>query len=368
MLIGQFKRSYEKQNGLTVFVYDVIGTSTELQDYKTSLGEYYREENDIPYFSTPYYVGKSCPFIKSLKKGNYLLDNEKLRIGIVELKQLGFSFYNYLYEHDKDENWLIMEKNVKILANEKKEKDISENRNNLMKNMEAKFLNKFKNQDLFIYEISGSENEILQYKKCLPSNDVFNEPWCSFFIKEGITKNEHRINPLFFTKHYYGKKRPFVFYKNHYRVEAKSLIKLDVDFIKQKQNLWKIIDHAVSDDSTDFSKFNEAKNLDDFEEGRYEDYLSKPELRFWSLNKLSSPEYNNSIHKTPIDLKNKLFEVLKEYEIKISFHAKFDEKELQKYYEDEAKAYKDAEMDRDANKMYKDETDSWGEDWHWNVD
>ena len=130
MLIGQFKRSYEKQNGLTVFVYDVIGTSTELQDYKTSLGEYYREENDIPYFSTPYYVGKSCPFIKSLKNGNYLLDNEKLRISIVELKQLGYSFYNYLHERDKDPNWLKMVKNEEIFENRKRDGGASDNNDN----------------------------------------------------------------------------------------------------------------------------------------------------------------------------------------------------------------------------------------------
>jgi len=71
-----FARQYRKrETSKMVFVYNVTGTPEQLEEYKKSKGEFFREDKDtkqVLMFSSRY-VGKTCPLIKT-EKGEFVHD------------------------------------------------------------------------------------------------------------------------------------------------------------------------------------------------------------------------------------------------------------------------------------------------------
>ncbi len=110
-----FLKSYNKSNGKTIFIYSLTGTEEELIDYKSTAGVYYRTEDDKPLFYTPFYLGKYDILKKHTKKGHYFPSNQEfLEIKCITEKY-GGNCYKTLYDQFKDKNWLLAEKNTKII-------------------------------------------------------------------------------------------------------------------------------------------------------------------------------------------------------------------------------------------------------------
>jgi len=123
---GIFKESYSKSNGLTVFVYYLQGTDSEITVYERSVGKYYREENNKPLFYTLFYYGKNVVIKKAKIKGNYFVQNNELDQMKSLVEQFGGNLFQALYEKTQDNNWLITEKNEKLI---KKSKEFSKRAN-----------------------------------------------------------------------------------------------------------------------------------------------------------------------------------------------------------------------------------------------
>lgn len=73
---------YTSRTGKTVFVYHVSGTPEELAAYKTSKGEYYKEDKDAanaPLFFTTDAIGNNAEMIKT-SKGEFVPDMSKEKI------------------------------------------------------------------------------------------------------------------------------------------------------------------------------------------------------------------------------------------------------------------------------------------------
>jgi hypothetical protein len=201
--------------------------------------------------------------------------------------------------------------------------------------MEAIFYRKVKNKNLFIYEVKANPSELFDYKSILAQN----------------YRTSEDSKPLFFTKFYSGLKRPLVFFNEKYTIDLKKIRFLENDFINEKQNIWNIIDHCESNDP----RLNKVKIL-------------------WSINKTSNDLFNSDVHKTPLYLKTKLFNVLKEYGILIAEHAKMNEEEANEIIiEWNINEFESSEESAASAGMYdasRNEIDSWswGDDTVWNND
>lgn len=118
---GKFRESYTKKSGLTVFVYFLQGTTTEIEDYKHSVGSYFREDNGKPLFYTLFYYGKEVILGKAKIKGNYFVKNDEFDKKKSVYEQLGKNLFQILFEKTKDENWKLTEKNELLLKKRKAE-------------------------------------------------------------------------------------------------------------------------------------------------------------------------------------------------------------------------------------------------------
>lgn len=156
------------------------------------------------------------------------------------------------------------------------------------------YFKKVEQKNGFIYEIDGTENEIIQFKNVL-----------------GQHYREDNGKPLFFTKFYSGQQRALVLYRDNYVLDLKKLRFLETKFQNENHNLWKIIDQCVSKDP----RIEKVKDL-------------------WSLNRCNHPQFNNRVHLLPDHLKTNLFQILNEYCISFSSHAQLNHAELNKYIED----------------------------------
>jgi hypothetical protein len=72
-----FARSYKKSNGKIVFVYHVHGDQAQLKQFEAIQGDNHRlDENDIPVFFTPRYVGETATLIVT-KAGKLVPDTSE---------------------------------------------------------------------------------------------------------------------------------------------------------------------------------------------------------------------------------------------------------------------------------------------------
>ncbi len=150
---------------------------------------------------------------------------------------------------------------------------------------------------------------------------------------------------MYFTKYFAGEKRPLVNYKSGYILDLKELLNLELQFREQNQNMWNIINHCVG---------------------------TNVERSFWTLGRTRIEKFNNRIYSTPIELRKKLMDVLDKYEI---YYQKsimlLDEEQGERYQKEmddlyQAYAYEDVTFDH--AKEAKEEMESWGSGWEWNID
>ena len=201
--------------------------------------------------------------------------------------------------------------------------------------MEAHFYKKVKKNDgsiIFLYEVEGSNEELDIYKKRV----------ANFF------RTSDKNKPLYFTSWYEGEQGDLIWDSRSYKINTIDIAELSSDFFHAGYDFWRILDHSIS---------NDIRFITD---------------RRWSVNHGLKEGHNTKVYKLPIDLKNKLFELMKRHNIPIANHAYLSEKEAEESinqineYEDEAKSQ--IMYDAMLDDLVKGEMESWGDDWEWNID
>jgi hypothetical protein len=96
MIKVSLKRSYKSANGNTVFVYNVNANTTDVEQYKTASGDYYREEADgTPLWFTTRCIGNKGTLIIT-SKGKIVPDMSAFEQAASLAKQYGGNFGNEL--------------------------------------------------------------------------------------------------------------------------------------------------------------------------------------------------------------------------------------------------------------------------------
>jgi hypothetical protein len=206
--------------------------------------------------------------------------------------------------------------------------------------MEAIFYKQFewKQPQLFVYEILGTEAELAQYE----------------LLKGSFLRHSIKGHPLYFTRKYCGNIRPFVFWpkKKDYFIEYKEILSLEMPFINLRNNLWTIIDKSISKDPRP---------------GKFE--------QLWSINRKSYDNFNDSLDQLDQYLKEKLFETLIACQIPIAPHTSMEEAELEELFNELDEAYKEIAdelrsqaFEEEIYRQGREEIASWGEVGYWNMD
>lgn len=117
-----FKTHTDETTGITTFIYSLTGTEEELSDYSLLKGKYYGVVDGKPVYSSPWYFGKEDCFGKHLKKGYYFPRQQVFIHTWAHTDQFGGNPYKILSDLDKDKNWLLYEKNIKLIEEGKRKK------------------------------------------------------------------------------------------------------------------------------------------------------------------------------------------------------------------------------------------------------
>ena len=164
--------------------------------------------------------------------------------------------------------------------------------------------------------------------------------------------------PIFITGGFSGHSGKLVYFNGRYVIDIRKILFLHNKFQYDGHNLWAIIDHCIDNDPRVFLR-NSALS--------------------WRHFRQNDPSLNISYYQLQHNLKELLLDALKCHNINVASHINMDEKqrddlgfefsERQKYYEElQSYDWEEKEYQRGLDKSIKDEFDSWGEDWHWNID
>lgn len=90
-------RSYRSKNGNTTFVYNVDGTTKEVEEFKTAQGDFYREDDKTgkPLWFTTRCIGNSGKLVIT-SKGKVVPDMSAFEQAASLAKQFGGNFGNEL--------------------------------------------------------------------------------------------------------------------------------------------------------------------------------------------------------------------------------------------------------------------------------